>query len=74
MEGKDADKPLASEGFELMAAAFEVHNVQGGGLLEEIYRRVWKSSCSFAAASVARSRSCMSTTRGNSWTKSTFQI
>ena len=32
------DKPFAKEGYELMAAAFEVHNVQGGGLLEEIYQ------------------------------------
>ena len=36
-QGKD-DKPLAKEGYELMAAAFEVHNVQGGGLVEEIYQ------------------------------------
>lgn len=34
----DSDKPLAREGYTLMGAAFEVHNVQGGGLLEEIYQ------------------------------------
>ena len=31
-------QPFAQEGYELMGAAFEVHNVQGGGLLEEIYQ------------------------------------
>lgn len=36
MSGQD---PLYSEeGYALMGAAFEVHNVQGGGLLEEIYQ------------------------------------
>ena len=30
--------PFAQEGFDLMAAAFEVHNEQGGGLVEEIYQ------------------------------------
>lgn len=35
----DSDQPFAREGYELMAAAFEVHNVQGGGLLEEIYQQ-----------------------------------
>jgi GxxExxY protein len=32
------DKPFAQEGYDLMAAAFEVHKVLGGGLLEEIYQ------------------------------------
>ncbi len=32
------DQPFAQEGYDLMGAAFEVHNVQGGGLLEEIYQ------------------------------------
>ena len=32
-------EPLAEEGYALMGAAFEVHNVQGGGLLEEIYQQ-----------------------------------
>jgi GxxExxY protein len=32
------DKPFAQEGYDLMAAAFEVHTVLGGGLLEEIYQ------------------------------------
>jgi GxxExxY protein len=31
--------PYAEEGYRLMGAAFEVHNVQGGGLLEEIYQQ-----------------------------------
>ena len=35
---KEHDQPYAEEGFALMAAAFEVHNVLGGGLLEEIYQ------------------------------------
>ncbi len=35
----NSDQPLAQEGYELMGAAFEVHNVQGGGLSEEIYQR-----------------------------------
>ena len=35
----NADQPYAQEGYELMGAAFEVHNVQGGGLLEEIYQQ-----------------------------------
>lgn len=35
----DSGKNLYSkEGYKLMAAAFEVHNEQGGGLLEEIYQ------------------------------------
>ncbi len=34
----DREKPLAREGYELMAAAFEVHREQGGGLAEEIYQ------------------------------------
>jgi len=38
MSEHDHDKPFAEEGYELMAAAFEVHNIQGGGLLEEIYQ------------------------------------
>lgn len=32
------DQPYAQEGYELMGAAFEVHNALGGGLLEEIYQ------------------------------------
>ena len=32
-------QPFAQEGYDLMSAAFEVHNVQGGGLLEEIYQQ-----------------------------------
>jgi GxxExxY protein len=32
-------KPFEQEGFALMGAAFEVHNVQGGGLAEEIYQQ-----------------------------------
>lgn len=35
----NSDQPFAQEGYELMGAAFEVHNVQGGGLLEEIYQQ-----------------------------------
>jgi GxxExxY protein len=34
----ETDQPFAQEGYELMGAAFEVHNVQGGGLGEEIYQ------------------------------------
>ena len=30
--------PFSQEGFDLMAAAFEVHNELGGGLVEEIYQ------------------------------------
>ncbi len=33
------NKPFAREGYVLMGAAFEVHNVQGGGLSEEIYQQ-----------------------------------
>lgn len=33
------DQPFAEEGYALMGAAFEVHNIQGGGLLEEIYQQ-----------------------------------
>lgn len=32
-------QPYAEEGYRLMGAAFEVHNVLGGGLLEEIYQQ-----------------------------------
>jgi len=35
----NSDHPFAQEGYELMGAAFEVHNLQGGGLLEEIYQQ-----------------------------------
>jgi GxxExxY protein len=35
----NSDQPFAEEGYALMGAAFEVHNTQGGGLLEEIYQR-----------------------------------
>ena len=31
--------PYAQEGYDLMAAAFEVHNTQGGGLGEDIYQQ-----------------------------------
>jgi GxxExxY protein len=31
-------KPFVEEGYALMGAAFEVHNVLGGGMLEEIYQ------------------------------------
>jgi GxxExxY protein len=34
----DLSKPLAQEGYDIMAAAFEVHHHLGGGLLEEIYQ------------------------------------
>ncbi len=33
-----SSEPYAEEGYALMGAAFEVHNVQGGGLAEEIYQ------------------------------------
>jgi len=32
-------QPLSREGYDLMGAGFEVHNVLGGGLLEEIYQQ-----------------------------------
>ena len=35
---KEQNQPFAEEGYALMAAAFEVHNVLGGGLLEEVYQ------------------------------------
>jgi len=35
----DSEYPLAEEGYALMGAAFEVHNVLGGGLAEEIYQQ-----------------------------------
>jgi GxxExxY protein len=35
----DSDKPLAREGYEFMAAVFEVHQELGGGLSEEIYQQ-----------------------------------
>lgn len=34
-----SDQPYANEGYALMGAAFEVHNVLGGGLSEEIYQQ-----------------------------------
>jgi len=33
-----SSEPYAEEGYALMGAAFEVHNVQSGGLAEEIYQ------------------------------------
>ncbi|MCE2813750.1 MAG: GxxExxY protein [Planctomycetaceae bacterium] len=36
---KESDKPFAKEGYQLMGAAFEVHNILGGGLTEEIYQQ-----------------------------------
>ena len=35
---KNNDALYSKEGYELMAAAFEVHDEQGGGLAEEIYQ------------------------------------
>lgn len=35
----ESTHPLAAEGCALMGAAFEVHNVLGGGLSEEIYQQ-----------------------------------
>jgi GxxExxY protein len=35
---RDDDKPFAKEGFDLMGAAFAVHDEIGGGLLEDIYQ------------------------------------
>ncbi|MBL9117353.1 MAG: GxxExxY protein [Verrucomicrobiaceae bacterium] len=35
---RPSDKPYAQEGYALMAAAFEVHRVIGGGLLEAVYQ------------------------------------
>jgi len=32
------DGPFQQEGYDLMAAAFEVHNENGGGLAEEVYQ------------------------------------
>ncbi len=32
------EKPFAKEGYDFMAAVFEVHREQGGGLSEEIYQ------------------------------------
>jgi len=34
-----SEHPFAEEGYALMGAAFEVHNVLGGGLAEEIYQQ-----------------------------------
>ena len=39
---RERDQPFAEEGYALMAAAFEVHNILGGGLLEEIYQESLK--------------------------------
>lgn len=33
------NQPFAEEGYALMGAAFEVHNILGGGLLEEVYQQ-----------------------------------
>lgn len=35
---KPDDSLFSKEGYALMAAAFEVHNEQGGGLAEEVYQ------------------------------------
>lgn len=37
-DSSDSQKPYAQEGYALMGAAFEVHKVLGGGLLEDIYQ------------------------------------
>jgi GxxExxY protein len=34
-----SEHPFAAEGYAFMGAAFEVHNVMGGGMLEEIYQQ-----------------------------------
>ena len=34
----ETDKPFSQEGYAFMGAVFEVHQVLGGGLLEEIYQ------------------------------------
>ena len=38
-EPEEELNPLAEDGFELMGAAFEVHRVVRGGLLEEVYQQ-----------------------------------
>ena len=35
---KNTDDLYSKEGYALMAAAFEVHNEQGGGMAEEVYQ------------------------------------
>ena len=35
---RKSPQPLSEEGYALMGAAFEVHDVVGGGLLEDIYQ------------------------------------
>ena len=37
-DSSESQKPYAQEGYALMGAAFEVHKVLGGGLLEDIYQ------------------------------------
>jgi len=37
------DKPLQQEGYDLMAAAFEVHNELGHGFTEEIYQEAFET-------------------------------
>ena len=41
----ERDKPFSQEGYDLMGAAFEVHKVLGGGLLEEIYQEASEIEC-----------------------------
>jgi GxxExxY protein len=41
----ERDKPFSQEGYDLMGAAFEVHKVLGGGLLEEIYQEALEIEC-----------------------------
>ena len=38
----DSNHPFSKEGYDLMAAAFAVHDEVGGGLLEEIYQECFE--------------------------------
>jgi hypothetical protein len=53
-----SDQPYAAEGYALMGAAFEVHNVLGGGLLEEVYQQSLEIELGLRGVPFRRKQEC----------------
>lgn len=66
-----SNQPFAQEGYDLMAAAFEVHNVMGGGLLEEIYQQSLEIELGLRGIPFRRKEECRCFTKGTCSTRNT---
>jgi GxxExxY protein len=60
-------EPYSEEGYALMGAAFEVHNVMGGGLLEEIYQQSLEIELELRKIPFRRKQELKVTTRTECW-------